>query len=202
MVFADFLITHTPHVAKVVFQYVLLSIVLEIPLTPFCSPKLIPWFVSDVTPADYLSILSGDILGQAGASYFSSTSPTEAEISALHTMLSRWQSYHEKGLFSLSVDAQSPLGVPAADDSPGKGPLDGAAFWTTPYSYWKLPEQTELMRQLGESGLVIFKGDLKYVLYCIIFKTLSESGSAVTESERVSRVMCCWNRVLTVRTLG
>jgi damage-control phosphatase, subfamily III len=42
-----------------------------------------------------------------------------------------------------------------------KGKL--AAFWTTPYPYWELNSKDEALgKVLGESGLVIFKGDLKY----------------------------------------
>lgn len=109
-------------------------------------------------------MLSGDILSKDKAqAYFETDSPpSEAELSALETMVKRWQSYHAQGIFSLSVDEKADLGVPQAD-SAVKGGLDGAAFWTTSLSFWRLNEQRALMDLLGKSGLVIFKGDLKYV---------------------------------------
>jgi hypothetical protein len=73
--------------------------------------------------------------------------------------MARWRSYLADGTFALSVPFDSPLGVPKATDT--EESLKGAAFWTTQSSYWRLPEQERLMRQLIESGLVIFKGDLK-----------------------------------------
>lgn len=69
-------------------------------------------------------------------------------------MVSRWQTYLEKGVFSLSVDLNTPLG--------GNGASKQAEFWTLPHPYWDLESKApELFASLKESGLVIFKGDLK-----------------------------------------
>jgi len=71
-------------------------------------------------------------------------------------MISRWNSYLEKGIFSLSVPKETPL---------GGGTLNTkvAEFWTTGRPYWDMEtEAPELYTSLEGSGLVIFKGDANY----------------------------------------
>ncbi|CDO75454.1 hypothetical protein BN946_scf184823.g8 [Trametes cinnabarina] len=138
-VFADFLVTYTPYVSKVVFH-----------------PKLIPWFVSDVTPPDFKSttksLLSPTFFPQEttteGAPAAGSSDDSRAH---LLEMVKRWESYIESGVFSLSVPIDSPLG--ASDKM--------ADFWTSPYPYWNMDALApELHASLRDSSLVIFKGDL------------------------------------------
>ena len=81
-------------------------------LTRSFSPKLIPWFVSDVTPPDFVSTIS-DLLSenfflpQKGAS---SASATSEEHEYLRSMVTRWQRYLDTGVFRLSVPLDTPLG--------------------------------------------------------------------------------------------
>jgi len=52
----------------------------------------------------------------------------------------RWRNYIESNSWIIEVDK----------------------FWTTPMSYYYLPDQTGIMKKLRESSLIIFKGDLNY----------------------------------------
>jgi len=135
LVFADFLVTYTPYVSKVVFH-----------------PKLIPWFVSDVTPVDFKDTFK--VLGDP--TFFPADIGSEIEHKHLDYMVSRWNSYLEKGIFSLSVSQETPL---------GGGTLNAkvAEYWTTGRPYWDMEtEAPELFASLVSSGLVIFKGDANY----------------------------------------
>ncbi|TCD59952.1 hypothetical protein EIP91_011016 [Steccherinum ochraceum] len=144
-VFADFLVTYTPYASRVVFH-----------------PKLIPWFVSDVTPTDFAStipdLLSDTFFPPPGSTIHppegAVTPPARLEEhSYLRQMVTRWQKYLAEGVFSLSVPESTPLG--ASDVK--------ADFWTSPYPYWDLKEKGHVVfEELKESGLVIFKGDLNY----------------------------------------
>jgi len=146
LVLADFLVTHTPFVSKVVFH-----------------PKLLPWFVSDVLPKDFASQLAE----KDWVSFFASSypSPSDQEAAALTGMMRRWRSHIASGAFELSVPLDTPIGPLNVDFHRREGAdsaLDGATFWTLPYSFWRLHEQTSLINQLEKSALVIFKGDLNY----------------------------------------
>lgn len=134
LVFADFLVTHTPYVSKVVMH-----------------PKLIPWYVSDVTPSDFSQTL--DLL--LDDAFLASSSPTEAERRNLRYMVTRWKDYVEQGIFSLSVPISTPL---------GEGIGSTADFWTTHLPYWdmKIHDQPLWTDLHLNSSLVIFKGDLNY----------------------------------------
>ncbi|KAK0200981.1 DUF89 domain-containing protein [Desarmillaria ectypa] len=133
LVFADFLVTHTPYVSKVVMH-----------------PKLIPWFVSDVTPSDFSQTF--DLL--LDDAFLASSSPTEAEKKHLRYMTTRWKDYVERGVFSLSVPISTLL---------GEGIGSTADFWTSHFPYWDMKIHDEpLWSDLHlNSSLVIFKGDLK-----------------------------------------
>ncbi|CAL1697865.1 unnamed protein product [Somion occarium] len=144
-VFADFLVTYTPHVSRVVFH-----------------PKLIPWFVSDVTPADFSSTipnLLSDTFFPPPKPVGGTETPGVDEVKALppsrpeeheylRNMVTRWQSYIDSGVFSLSVPLDTPLGAPNSK----------ADFWTSSRPYWDLKEKAPLVfNGLSKSGLVIFK---------------------------------------------
>ncbi|KAF9556449.1 DUF89 domain-containing protein [Agrocybe pediades] len=131
LVFADFLVTYTPYVSKVVFH-----------------PKLIPWFVSDVTPPDFKETF--EVL--SNPEFFEKEN--SADLGPLREMVSRWKSYVDNGVFRLSVPISTPLG----------GDLnDPAQFWTTAKPYWNMKMESPVMfAQLAASDLVIFKGDLNF----------------------------------------
>jgi len=134
LVFADFLVTYTPYVSQVTFH-----------------PKLIPWFVSDVTPVDFTSTINLLL----DASFFVPP-PDTAALHHLQSMVLRWRKYVADGIFSLSVPHATPLG--------GMGESSRLAdFWTAPWPYWNMQNHAEdLWRWFQGSGLVIFKGDLNY----------------------------------------
>ena len=90
------------------------------------SPKLIPWFVSDVTPVDFTStiasLLSDTFFPPPSASVSSETTTSDKEepveppsrpeeYEYLRQMVSRWKSYVENGVFALSVPGDTPLGA-------------------------------------------------------------------------------------------
>ncbi|KXN86683.1 hypothetical protein AN958_09767 [Leucoagaricus sp. SymC.cos] len=134
LVFADFLVTYTSHVSKVVFH-----------------PKMIPWFVSDVTPPDFKHAFAS-LLDPA----FFDSIPEGSEESWQHliSMVNRWKSYIDQDIFALSVSPELHLG----ENTHGK-----ADFWTSPYPYWDMKTLApELFKYLSSSDLVIFKGDLNY----------------------------------------
>ncbi|KAF7304939.1 hypothetical protein MKEN_01208200 [Mycena kentingensis (nom. inval.)] len=132
LVFADFLVTYTPHVSKVVFH-----------------PKLIPWFVSDVTPPDFSSTISSLLRPE-----FLSLEPEEQ--ARLGSLVKRWDRYVQDGVFSLSVPLDTPLGG-------GSAATEQARFWTEPAPYWNMETLAPgLWQTLKGSDLVIFKGDLNY----------------------------------------
>jgi hypothetical protein len=112
------------------------------------SPKLIPWFVSDVTPPDFkdsFSILANPFFFPKDV-----TTAVEGGQANLNEMVSRWTSYLERGVFSLSVPLETPLG--------GSEASKGADFWTSSKPYWNMEvEAPETFEALSGSGLVIFK---------------------------------------------
>lgn len=110
-------------------------------------PKSIPWFVSDVLPADFASLLGA--LADPQAFYTLSDdghATTKAqplsgnELSDLSFLFSNLQSVYAEGQLIIR-------------------PND---FWTSAHTYWSLPQATRLYEDLKESELVIFKGDLNY----------------------------------------
>ncbi|KAK1231466.1 Hairy/enhancer-of-split with YRPW motif protein 2 [Marasmius sp. AFHP31] len=135
LVFADFLVTYTPHVSKVVFH-----------------GKLIPWFVSDVTPSDFKYTIEALL----DPSHFTSTPPSEEDKSHLQAIAARIARYLEEGVFVFSVPTDTPLGGSGAGSKLGE-------FWTNPLPYWDMERECpDLWNDLRNSELVIFKGDLNY----------------------------------------
>ncbi|KAJ8480751.1 hypothetical protein ONZ51_g6456 [Trametes cubensis] len=128
-VFADFLVTYTPYVSKVVFH-----------------PKLIPWFVSDVTPPDFKSttksLLSPTFFPQEN---------TSGEAPASSASEESRQHLYEMTARSAVPMRRLRIYVCQAD------------FWTSPYPYWNMKELAPgLHKSLEDSSLVIFKGDLNF----------------------------------------
>lgn len=113
-------------------------------------PKSIPWFVSDVLPADFAALLGALAQPQSFYSAISEEeksqgktpqSLSDAELGALQFLFQHWTSIYAEGQLVLR-------------------PND---FWTAAGSYWRLPKsEPALYEDLKTSELVIFKGDLNY----------------------------------------
>jgi hypothetical protein len=113
-------------------------------------PKSIPWFVSDVLPADFGALLSALADPQSLYSALSDDDKdagkapvplSDSEAAALQFLFQDWSQLHAEGQLMLR-------------------PND---FWTAGGSYWRLPQaEPDLYEDLKESELVIFKGDLNY----------------------------------------
>ncbi|KAI6160364.1 DUF89 domain-containing protein [Pisolithus thermaeus] len=133
LVFADFLVTHTPYFSTVVFH-----------------PKLFPWFVSDVTPADFYRTIQS----LSSPTFFNKTATTTESARHLKEMVERWERYLREGVFCLSTALE--------------GGQKKTQFWTGPWPYWYMEDKAnELWRSLSESSLVIIKcyrltGDVKW----------------------------------------
>lgn len=113
-------------------------------------PKSIPWFVSDVVPADFAALLNA--LAQPQAFYSTPSEDEELagktpeplsqkEVDELSFLFQTWSRFHAEGQLMLRSNR----------------------FWTEGGSYWRLPASApSLHEDLKESELVIFKGDLNY----------------------------------------
>ena len=113
-------------------------------------PKSIPWFVSDVVPADFAALLNALANPQA---FYSTPSDDEKssektpaplsqkEVDDLAFLFRDWSGFHAEGQLMMRSNR----------------------FWTEGGSYWRLPSSdARLLEDLKESELVIFKGDLNY----------------------------------------
>ncbi|KAI8940705.1 hypothetical protein NX059_001973 [Plenodomus lindquistii] len=113
-------------------------------------PKSIPWFVSDVLPADFAALLSALANPQA---FYNTPSDDEKQAGKEPTPLSDTEHANLQYLF------QSWSSIYAE----GQFVLRPNDFWTAAGSYWRLPTaEPELYEDLKGSELVIFKGDLNY----------------------------------------
>jgi hypothetical protein len=114
------------------------------------NAKAIPWFVSDVIPADFSALLSALADPQG---FYSTPSEddlhtgktpqplSQKEVEDLSFLFSNWSTLHAEGQLILRNNR----------------------FWTEGGSYWRLPATApQLYEDLKESELVIFKGDLNY----------------------------------------
>ena len=127
-------------------------------------PKSIPWyaaflcsrgkaanadifrFVSDVTPPDIGHLFSA----LANPAYFES-GPRH---SALDFLVARLTEYYAEGRIIIRSHD----------------------FWTTQHSYWRLPSRApDVIADLQESDLVVFKGDLNYRKYVFSNKLLTRA---------------------------
>lgn len=117
----------------------------HVDLDRFCSPKLFPWFVSDVTPPDFADLF--DCL--LSPSFFPDSAAADTgERDNLQRMVTRWKSYLGSGVFELSVPQNTQLGATNVM----------ADFWTEPWPYWDMKIRSgKLFEHLSGSGLVIFK---------------------------------------------
>jgi len=114
---------------------------------------MIPWFVSDVTPPDFKQTIQ--LLLDPKFTDSIPERPESANYQYLVSMVSRWQGYIEREVFSLSVSEDLHLG----DNTHGK-----ADFWTLPYPYWNMKTYApELFKYLSTSDLVIFKVNVSHV---------------------------------------
>lgn len=118
--------------------------------TVVLHPKSIPWFVSDVLPADFAALLNAIADPQAFYSTPSEdekhagktpTSLLQTEVDELSFLFQQWSGFHQEGQLVLRPNR----------------------FWTEGGSYWRLPtSDPRLFEDLKGSELVIFKGDLNY----------------------------------------
>jgi uncharacterized protein with ATP-grasp and redox domains len=118
--------------------------------TVVLHPKSIPWFVSDVLPGDFASLLTA--LAGPRAFYETPTEEdtlqgvepprlSEAEVGELEFLFAEWSRFHAEGQLVLRPNR----------------------VWTGPGSFWRLPGEAEgLVEDLREAELVVFKGDLNY----------------------------------------
>jgi hypothetical protein len=113
-------------------------------------PKSIPWFVSDVLPTDFAALLNALASPRA---FFETPSdedqlrgvtpaPLEEDhVAQLDFLFADWSRQHAEGRLVLRPNRA----------------------WTGPGSFWRLPaEQPELVEDLKQGVLTIFKGDLNY----------------------------------------
>lgn len=113
-------------------------------------PKSVPWFVSDVIPADFAALLNALADPQA---FYSSPSEHEKdkedkpqplqenEEANIKYLFQHWSFLHQNGQLMIRPNR----------------------FWTHGGSYWRLPHtEKDLFGDLSNSDLVIFKGDLNY----------------------------------------
>lgn len=136
-------------------------------------PKSIPWFVSDVLPADFAALLSA--LADPKRFYETPSdddklqdktpSPlSDKDVVDMSFLFQEWAHMHAEGQLIMRSNR----------------------FWTHPGSYWRLPSvEPDLYEDLKTSEVVIFKGDLNYrkltgdvslfTMPCIPFTVLSST---------------------------
>lgn len=113
-------------------------------------PKEIPWFVSDVVPADFAALLNALANPKA---FYETPSDEETLQDKKPEPLSEREATDMAFLFSKWTELYAE----------GKILLRPNSFWTQGGSYWRLPAHCPfLFDELKSSELVIFKGDLNY----------------------------------------
>ena len=111
-------------------------------------PKSIPWFVSDVLPKDFADLLG--VVADPHAFYSvtedkngknPSVPLSNDDIANLKYLFDNWSKLHSEGQLIMRPNR----------------------FWTQAGSFWRMPRTApEVFKDLKESQLVIFKGDLNY----------------------------------------
>ncbi|KAF9979150.1 hypothetical protein BGZ73_005318 [Actinomortierella ambigua] len=122
LVFADFLV-RAGFASKVVFH---------------C--KSIPWFVSDVTVADFHWTLD-QLVKTADDAFFKPEDPLEQ--AAIQELGHRWKAYVAQSTWSIQENP----------------------FWTSCFAFWHLPIEPSakpLFEEMKKADLWVFKGDLNY----------------------------------------
>lgn len=128
-------------------------------------PKSIPWFVSDVMPADFAALLQAMANPRAffdtSADGKAETPLTDTEAENVAFLFQEWATMHAEGQLVIRPNR----------------------YWTAGGSFWRLPyEAKELYGDLKESKLVIFKGDLNY-------RKLTADVSSLTGKKRESKLL-------------
>ena len=113
-------------------------------------PKSIPWFVSDVLPADFAALLNALALPQDFYTTLTdddkhagkTPSPlSDPEVEDIKFLFEHWSKLYTEGKLTIRPNR----------------------FWTQAGSYWRLPKlEPRLYEDLKGSELLIFKGDLNY----------------------------------------
>ncbi|KAF3065322.1 hypothetical protein GL218_02747 [Daldinia childiae] len=113
-------------------------------------PKSIPWFVSDVLPADFAALLNALFNPKqfyetpSDDDKLQDTTPSalsDKDAADLWFLFQEWSQMYTEGQLILRPNR----------------------FWTYPGSYWRLPSvEKSLYEDLKSSEVVIFKGDLNY----------------------------------------
>jgi damage-control phosphatase, subfamily III len=115
-------------------------------------PKSIPWFVSDVVPKDLSALLSAmadpktfyETFSDADDEHNRDTKPqplADEEVANVKFLFEDWSQLHSEGQLILRPNR----------------------FWTHAGGFWRMPfVAKDLVDDLKESELVIFKGDLNY----------------------------------------
>jgi hypothetical protein len=143
--------------------------------TVVLHPKSIPWFVSDVLPGDFASLLNA--LAAPRAFYETPSDEdtllgvvpqalSEREVGELEFLFAEWSQFHAEGQLVLRPNR----------------------VWTGPGSFWRLPGQEErLVEDLREGELVVFKGDLNYrkLVGDVSVSLLDGRGSLLTHTGRM-----------------
>ncbi|KAI9374934.1 hypothetical protein BJX61DRAFT_532015 [Aspergillus egyptiacus] len=113
--------------------------------TVVLRPKLIPWFVSDVVPRDFVDLIQAIADPQgfytAPDSDREYTPLADKEVNEVKFLFNQWSQFHAEGKLIIRPHP----------------------FWTAGGSYWRMPHVApDLFEDLKEAELVLFKGDLNY----------------------------------------
>lgn len=118
--------------------------------TVVLHPKVMPWFVSDVVPADFSNLLNA--LADPRSFYDTPSAQdkeagrippplSQTEVDNIRFLFDRWSTFHAEGQLVIRPNI----------------------FWTGAGPFWRLPKEVpDVFEDLKQSELVVFKGDLNY----------------------------------------